>query len=163
MFEFYLGLGGGVSRHYGASRSSHVMRYCTNIVSIIHTTYLPMHCTKMNEYHILLPKFIWFYNIYFFWFQEAKCAYCIIVMAVYWITEALPIAVTSLLPIILFPMVGLLSAKDVSNKYLNVSTVYKFWEPNFTSFMQLSHITHCSLSINKRHPSPHLLKNKSTR
>ncbi|XP_065935433.1 solute carrier family 13 member 2 isoform X3 [Magallana gigas] len=40
-------------------------------------------------------------------------------MAVYWITEALPIAVTSLLPIILFPMVGLLSAKDVSNKYLN--------------------------------------------
>eukprot|EP00105_Crassostrea_gigas_P021178 XP_011440239.2 PREDICTED: solute carrier family 13 member 2 [Crassostrea gigas] len=51
--------------------------------------------------------------------NEAKCAYCIIVMAVYWITEALPIAVTSLLPIILFPMVGLLSAKDVSNKYLN--------------------------------------------
>lgn len=51
--------------------------------------------------------------------NEAKCAYCIIVMAIYWITEALPIAVTSLLPIILFPMVGLLSAKDVSNKYLN--------------------------------------------
>lgn len=51
--------------------------------------------------------------------NEAKCAYCIMVMAIYWITEALPIAVTSLLPIILFPMVGLLSAKDVSNKYLN--------------------------------------------
>ncbi|XP_061196491.1 Na(+)/citrate cotransporter-like [Saccostrea echinata] len=51
--------------------------------------------------------------------NEAKCAYCIIVMAIYWITEALPIAVTSLLPIIMFPMVGLLSAKDVSNKYLN--------------------------------------------
>ncbi|XP_056017083.1 Na(+)/citrate cotransporter-like isoform X2 [Ostrea edulis] len=51
--------------------------------------------------------------------NEAKCAYCIVVMAILWITEALPIAVTSLLPIILFPMVGLLSAKDVSNKYLN--------------------------------------------
>lgn len=42
-------------------------------------------------------------------------------MALYWITEALPIAVTSLLPIILTPLVGLGSAKTVSNKYLNVS------------------------------------------
>lgn len=72
----------------------------------------------------------------FFLFQEAKCAYCIIVMAIYWITEALPIAVTSLLPIILFPMVGLLSAKDVSNKYLNVSTVYTFYDNYFK--MQIS-------------------------
>ncbi|XP_062610508.1 solute carrier family 13 member 2-like isoform X2 [Saccostrea cucullata] len=51
--------------------------------------------------------------------DEAKCAYCIIIMAVFWITEALPIAVTSLLPIILFPMTGLLYAKDVSSTYLN--------------------------------------------
>ena len=42
-------------------------------------------------------------------------------MAVFWITEALPIAVTSLLPIILTPMVGLASAKTVSKQYLNVS------------------------------------------
>ncbi|CAG2227901.1 SLC13A2_3_5 [Mytilus edulis] len=40
-------------------------------------------------------------------------------MAVYWITEALPIAVTSLLPIILTPLTGLGSAKTVSSKYLN--------------------------------------------
>ncbi|XP_056017073.1 solute carrier family 13 member 2-like isoform X2 [Ostrea edulis] len=51
--------------------------------------------------------------------NETKCAYCIIIMAVFWITEALPIAVTSLLPIILFPMVGLLYAKHVSEKYIN--------------------------------------------
>lgn len=51
--------------------------------------------------------------------KEAKCAYIVILMAVYWITEALPIAVTSLLPIILSPMVGLGSAKTVSSKYLN--------------------------------------------
>lgn len=51
--------------------------------------------------------------------DEAKCGYCIIIMAVFWITEALPIAVTSLLPIILFPMVGLMYAKDVSSTYIN--------------------------------------------
>ena len=51
--------------------------------------------------------------------KEAKCAYIIILMAVFWITEALPIAVTSLLPIILTPLVGLASAKTVSKQYLN--------------------------------------------
>lgn len=51
--------------------------------------------------------------------KEAKCAYIVILMAVFWITEALPIAVTSLLPIILTPMVGLASAKTVSKQYLN--------------------------------------------
>ncbi|CAG2197931.1 SLC13A2_3_5 [Mytilus edulis] len=50
---------------------------------------------------------------------EAKCAYIVILMAVHWITEALPIAVTSLLPIILTPLTGLGSAKTVSSKYLN--------------------------------------------
>ncbi|XP_062610504.1 Na(+)/citrate cotransporter-like isoform X1 [Saccostrea cucullata] len=54
--------------------------------------------------------------------NEAKCAYVIIIMAVFWITEALPISVTALLPIILFPMVGLLYAKDVSKTYLNDTT-----------------------------------------
>lgn len=51
--------------------------------------------------------------------DEAKCGYCIIIMAVFWVTEALPIAVTSLLPVILFPMVGLMYAKDVSSTYIN--------------------------------------------
>ncbi|KAJ8313080.1 hypothetical protein KUTeg_010453 [Tegillarca granosa] len=40
-------------------------------------------------------------------------------MAVFWISESLPIAVTSLLPIILFPLVGLMSAKTISSQYIN--------------------------------------------
>ncbi|XP_076108246.1 Na(+)/citrate cotransporter-like isoform X1 [Mytilus galloprovincialis] len=51
--------------------------------------------------------------------QESKCAYIVFIMAIYWITEALPIAVTSLLPIILTPLVGLGSAKEVSSHYLS--------------------------------------------
>jgi len=51
-------------------------------------------------------------------------------MAVYWIIEALPIAVTSLLPIILFPMVGMMSAKDVSSAYVNVSDVIQLSKYN---------------------------------
>lgn len=37
----------------------------------------------------------------------------------YWITEAVPLAVTALLPLVLFPAVGVLSARDTATNYLN--------------------------------------------
>lgn len=40
-------------------------------------------------------------------------------MAVWWITEAIPIAATALLPIILFPLTGVLSAGEVTLQYGN--------------------------------------------
>ena len=40
-------------------------------------------------------------------------------MALWWVTEALPIGVTSLLPILLFPVLGVLDGKAISNAYIN--------------------------------------------
>ena len=37
--------------------------------------------------------------------------------AVYWVTEALPIPATSMLPFALLPMVGVLTAKDIASAY----------------------------------------------
>ena len=39
-------------------------------------------------------------------------------MAVYWVTEALPLAMTAFIPIILFPITGILPADEVSKVYL---------------------------------------------
>ncbi|KAL5015787.1 hypothetical protein ScPMuIL_005376 [Solemya velum] len=50
---------------------------------------------------------------------KSGCAYVLIVTAVFWITEAIPIAVTSLLPIFLLPVTGVMGAKDVSSAYIN--------------------------------------------
>lgn len=45
--------------------------------------------------------------------QEAKCGFVIILMALYWCTECVPLAVTALLPVILFPMMGILESSEV--------------------------------------------------
>ncbi|NWT02386.1 S13A2 protein, partial [Mionectes macconnelli] len=50
--------------------------------------------------------------------QEARCGYVIIVMAVFWCTEAVPLAVTALLPILLFPVMNIMDANTVCREYL---------------------------------------------
>lgn len=51
--------------------------------------------------------------------KEGKCGYAIIIIAIFWVTEALPIPVTALLPVILFPMLDIVKAKEISRFYLN--------------------------------------------
>ena len=41
-----------------------------------------------------------------FTLQEFKCAYVMVIMAVFWVTEALPLAITSLIPVALLPILG---------------------------------------------------------
>ncbi|KAK7494027.1 hypothetical protein BaRGS_00014685 [Batillaria attramentaria] len=49
--------------------------------------------------------------------QESRCGYVVLVMAVYWVTEALPLAVTALLPVVLFPLLGVMKSRDVGTMY----------------------------------------------
>ncbi|GMU95684.1 SLC13 family permease [Ignavibacterium album] len=46
-------------------------------------------------------------------------------MAVWWMTEALPLAVTALIPLILFPLTGVMPASKVSDSYIN-SVIFLF-------------------------------------
>lgn len=48
-----------------------------------------------------------------------------ILMAVWWIAEAVPLAVTSLLPVALFPLLGIMDAKSTSSTYFN-SVIFLF-------------------------------------
>ena len=38
--------------------------------------------------------------------QELWCAYCILVCAVYWVCECAPLAITSMLPVVILPLAG---------------------------------------------------------
>ncbi|MCB1128126.1 MAG: anion permease, partial [Verrucomicrobiae bacterium] len=46
-------------------------------------------------------------------------------MAVWWITESVPLAATSLLPFVLFPVLGLMTSREIAPKYIN-STIFLF-------------------------------------
>jgi len=48
-----------------------------------------------------------------------------ILMAILWITEAIPLAATSLIPLIFFPITGLLPAEEIASSYIN-SIIFLF-------------------------------------
>lgn len=53
------------------------------------------------------------------------CAAIVLWMAIWWFTEAVPIAVTSLLPIVLFPLFGVMGSPDTLKEYAN-GTIFLF-------------------------------------
>merc|ERR1719244_1089221 len=63
-------------------------------------------------------------------------------MAVFWLTECLPLPVTSTLPMIALPLLGLMSTKDVAVNYLN-STNYMF----FGGLVMAIAVEHCGLHL----------------
>ncbi|KAE9421850.1 hypothetical protein Angca_005559 [Angiostrongylus cantonensis] len=51
--------------------------------------------------------------------KEWRCAFCVSVMAVYWMTEVLPLAVTAMLPVVLFPLTGVMTCHEVAQQFIN--------------------------------------------
>ncbi|KAG7456047.1 hypothetical protein MATL_G00247590 [Megalops atlanticus] len=49
--------------------------------------------------------------------KVAECAFTLLLMAVYWLMEALPLSVTALLPALLFPLFGILKSSQVASVY----------------------------------------------
>ena len=48
-----------------------------------------------------------------------RLAAVVLLMAVWWVTQAMPVAVTSLLPLALFPLLGIQPAREVGQSYLS--------------------------------------------
>ncbi|KAM9650244.1 solute carrier family 13 member 1 isoform 2-T6 [Trichechus inunguis] len=49
--------------------------------------------------------------------KEAECAYTLFVVAIFWLTEALPLSVTALLPGLMFPLFGIMPSRTVASSY----------------------------------------------
>ncbi|KAL4004042.1 collagen type VI alpha [Sarotherodon galilaeus] len=51
--------------------------------------------------------------------KEAQCGFVLLLMAIYWITEVIPLSMTAMLPAILFPLCGIMSSSNVAKEYFN--------------------------------------------
>uniref|UniRef100_A0A670JQ40 Solute carrier family 13 member 2 n=1 Tax=Podarcis muralis TaxID=64176 RepID=A0A670JQ40_PODMU len=69
--------------------------------------------------------------------QEAQCGYTIILMALFWCTEALPLAVTALLPVILFPLMGIMDSTTVCMEYLKDTNMLLMGFMGVTAFLSM--------------------------
>lgn len=51
--------------------------------------------------------------------SETRCAFVVLLLAGYWITECFPMAVTSIIPVVLFPAFGILTSQEACGCYMN--------------------------------------------
>ncbi|XP_034661082.1 protein I'm not dead yet 2-like [Drosophila subobscura] len=72
---------------------------------------------------ILLPMLIHGYTSDL---PEIVCLYLLVIMAIFWITEAIPLYLTSLFPIMFLPVANFLSSDDVTKHYFS-GTVVMFY------------------------------------
>jgi len=54
-----------------------------------------------------------------------KMTAVVALMAIWWISNAIPLAATSLLPLVLFPLLGIMKGKELAPSYIN-STIFLF-------------------------------------
>ncbi|MEO1881346.1 MAG: SLC13 family permease [Methylococcales bacterium] len=55
--------------------------------------------------------------------QTTRMAAIAVMMSVFWVTEAIPLAATAMIPLVLFPLAGIASSKITAAQYMN-STVF---------------------------------------
>ena len=73
--------------------------------------------------------------------SEANCAFVILVMAVYWVTECIPLPVTALLPVVLLPVLRIMSTEEVCITYLKESNMMFIGNTRRLSSLQMTYDT----------------------
>jgi sodium-dependent dicarboxylate transporter 2/3/5 len=65
-------------------------------------------------------------NYIFYICKESRCAYVLILMEIYWTFEPIPLPVTALLPVVMFPLLGLATTEQACGPYLQATNMLFF-------------------------------------
>lgn len=52
-----------------------------------------------------------------------KCLYIVALMAMFWVTEVLPLPITGMIPVVLYPLMGIMSTNETCLCYMNDTTM----------------------------------------
>lgn len=52
-----------------------------------------------------------------------KCLYVVALMALFWVTEVMPLPVTGMIPVVLYPLMSIMSTNDTCLCYMNDTTM----------------------------------------
>ncbi|XP_077983815.1 solute carrier family 13 member 2-like isoform X2 [Glandiceps talaboti] len=58
--------------------------------------------------------------------SDAACGYVLILVSVYWIFEILPLTMTGIIPLFLFPILGIMNASDTASAYTKDAVYFIF-------------------------------------
>ncbi|XP_077508254.1 Na(+)/citrate cotransporter-like [Amblyomma americanum] len=71
--------------------------------------------------HIIMAiPLLFFVPMVYIGHKPMLCAYVMLWMSIYWVSAVLPLGVTSLMPLVLFPLLGILSTEETTTSYFNV-------------------------------------------
>ena len=59
-------------------------------------------------------------------------------MVTYWFTEVIPMSITALIPVVLFPLMGIVNSEKVAKTYFNVSVWLRALAEQLTLFLPTS-------------------------
>ncbi|XP_077870238.1 Na(+)/citrate cotransporter-like [Saccoglossus kowalevskii] len=55
--------------------------------------------------------------------EPAKCTYVLLLMAFYWVFLPIPVCITGLIPLVMFPVMGIVSMEDVCKTFMTESVI----------------------------------------
>lgn len=79
--------------------------------------------------------------------EAKRSAACAVLMAVWWITEAIPIPATALLPLILYPLLKIMNAKQAAVPYAD-ENIFLFMGGFFIAMAMQRHNLHKRIALN---------------
>uniref|UniRef100_A0A1B0GNS6 Citrate transporter-like domain-containing protein n=1 Tax=Phlebotomus papatasi TaxID=29031 RepID=A0A1B0GNS6_PHLPP len=88
------------------------IREALQLLTYIYNIYIIYITTDYPDFFLSNPHAIAFK------FQAYRCMYVVLLMSVYWVTEALPLAITSMIPMVLFPIMGVLDTERTCMMYM---------------------------------------------
>ncbi|XP_075743999.1 Na(+)/dicarboxylate cotransporter 3-like [Rhipicephalus microplus] len=80
---------------------------------------LPQALNKWSKHILMATPLLFLLPMTYLANKPGICLYVMLWMVVYWVSAVIPLPVTSLMPLVLFPLLGILSAEETATAYFD--------------------------------------------